>query len=139
MHDITVTVPQHLKLDVPWPLNESLGINVGNAEGLLGFIVRCSECRQQFFLAANYAHPAAAASGRCFDDQWKADLLPGKLKGFFVFNDAICPGYRREAHCLHLTPCTAFSSHQSKRLRLRTNKRDMRGFAYRREIGIFRP
>ncbi len=75
MHHVAVIVRQHLKFDVPRPLEKLLHVNLVIAERGQRFRLRHADRVQQRSVGVHHAHAAAAAAPRCFDDHGVADFL----------------------------------------------------------------
>ena len=74
MHHVAVLVAQDLKFDVARTLDQFLHVDVGAAEGLLGFGARRLKQGDQLAAVAHDAHAAAAAAFGCFDHDGIADF-----------------------------------------------------------------
>src|SRR5579871_2192454 len=73
--DRPVMVAEDLELDVPRRLDVLLDVDVGHAEGRLGFALRRLHRVRQLARRADDAHAAPAAAGRRLDDDRVADFL----------------------------------------------------------------
>ncbi len=117
VHHVAVAVAQHLKFDVPRALDEFFEVDVGNAEGLLRFVARRLERRQQFVAVAHHAHAAAAAAGRRLDDHRIADALGFGQCGIGVGQQTVAARHDGQAGGCHFAPRLLFLSHQAQHFR----------------------
>src|ERR1017187_8079192 len=87
-HYVAVLVGQHLKLDVPRPLDELLHVQIAVAER--GCRLRLCRVKPigQLVSAADNAHSAPPAPRRSFHDHWEADALRPLLSLIRRENDA---------------------------------------------------
>src|SRR5579872_4375760 len=74
MNHIAMPVSQYLELDVTWPLQEFLHVDLIVAEGSAGFRLRDANSIQQRGLTVDDTHAAAATAAGSFDDDWIADV-----------------------------------------------------------------
>ena len=136
MNNVAVAVSDDLKFDMMRTDNEFLQVNVTVAESLFRFVTRGVETGHEAGLVVSDAHPAPAASGRCFDHYRVTDLFRDLHRLFFVRNDTVAPGRDRHAGFLGKAARRVLIAHAIHRFCWRADELDVAALADLGEVRV---
>ena len=125
MDHVAVLIAEDLKFDVPRMLDELFHVDVGAAEGLLGFGARRLIQGNEFAAVAHDAHAASTAAFGSFDHHRVADFRGDFLGAFFVGDDAGATGNDRQPGFLHGFAGFVFFAHQADGVGCRADESDV--------------
>ncbi len=134
---VAVLVAQYLEFDMARVLDIAFQVEVAIAKSARGLRLRLTVERGQFIFIAHNAHAAPAASGRCLDDDGKANLPRPFLRFFHRSDHAVGAGNDRHSVLLHGGARLFFFAHQPYDIGSRSDELDVTGLADFREVGIF--
>ena len=135
--DSPMVVTNDLKLDVARSLDEFLHVDVAVRKRRLGFVARLRQEIGEFFRVPANSHAAAAAAGRCLQDDRETDALR-QFDGLFrTRHHGLRPGQNRHAVLLHDAAGFLLQAHRADDFRLGTDERDAARLANFGKAGVF--
>ncbi len=137
MHHVSVIISQHLKLDVPGPLDQFFDVDIGVAESLFRFVSRRLKRGNQFTFLAHYTHSATAASGRRLDHYRIAYFCRDCFCGVLIRDDSGAARNDRKASRGHFRASAILFAHHANHFRSRADKSDVRSLAHLGKVCIF--
>src|SRR6185436_18012308 len=109
--DVAVLVRHDLKLNVPRALDEFFDVAMRHSERTRRLSLRHFQCGQQITAIADDSHPAAAASGNRFDDDWISNGFRSRNRLIFAVNRSLASRQDRQSESLHFGASARLVAH----------------------------
>src|SRR5580704_17423828 len=138
MDHVAVLVAEYLEFDVARMLEQFFDVDIGTAEGLLGFGFGGLKQRDQFAGVAHDSHAASAPAFGGFDHHGIADFCSDFFSGVFVGDDSGAAGNDGEPGSSHGFAGFVFFAHQTDGVWRGADEGDVGSFADLGEVGVLR-
>ena len=133
---VAVLIGQHLKLNVPRPLNVFLHVKFAVAKRIGRLAVGLVKQIRQLLGVAHNAHAAPAAAGFGFQNHRVADLLGPLLRFLGRRNHAVGTGQNRHLRLFHRLAGFFLLAHQTGHLRRWPDELDVGRAAHLGKVGV---
>ena len=136
MDDVAVLVAEDLKLDMVGVNDQLLDVDIGIAEGLVGFHSGAVESLDEASLVMGHAHAASAASRDGLDHDGVADFARDLDGLLLVLHNAVASGRDGNASLLCAVTGTVFVAHKADRFGGGPHEGDIGRGADLGEVGV---